>query len=273
MAAEFTDECIPFAEDEGAEFAEEVEAAAREGAIEDVVDELYAARDAGEGDGVTGAGAACASGVAGTAGAAGAFGAAGTAGAASASGAAGAAPRIHLFDEIPRIEGARVVLRPLDARDAAALAELASNPNVYRYEPTFLFERQFTDARNAIAQVYGDLFADKKSLILGVALKDEGEALCGLAEFYGLRQNAHKASIGYRLAERYWGRGIASETVGLMLGYLSGRTDIHLVTASTLPGNAASARVLEKNGFSCIARGVPEDWGLAEPLPTDKWLR
>ncbi len=120
--------------------------------------------------------------------------------------------RVQLFDEIPRIEGEHVLLRPLRDTDADALAE-----------------------------------------------------------FYGLRQPAHKVSIGYRLLERYWDRGIASETVALMLDYLFGRTDILLVTASTLPDNLGSARVLQKNGFVLHAQNSPEDWGFEEDLPTDKW--
>ena len=120
--------------------------------------------------------------------------------------------RVQLFDEIPRIEGEQVLLRPLRDTDADALAE-----------------------------------------------------------FYGLRQPAHTVSIGYRLLERYWDRGIASETVALMLDYLVGRTDILLVTASTLPDNLGSARVLQKNGFVLHAQNSPEDWGFEEDLPTDKW--
>ena len=180
------------------------------------------------------------------------------------------AERVQLFDEIPRIEGEHVLLRPLEDGDAEALAEMVGNPKVYAHEPAFLFERQFEDMHEAIAQVYGAQFADKQSLILGICMQGE-EQICGLAEFYGLRQPAHKVSIGYRLLERYWGRGIASETVALMLEYLLGHTDILLVTASTLPENLGSARVLQKNGFVLYAQNSPEGWGFEEDLPTDKW--
>ena len=73
---------------------------------------------------------------------------------------------------------------------------------------------------------YGQLMLDglydeclRESLILGIFLM-EGESFCGLAEMYGLRNAIHKVSIGYRLAEPYWSKGIASETVSLMTGYL-----------------------------------------------------
>ena len=177
--------------------------------------------------------------------------------------------RVKLFDEVPLIEGSHIVLRPLEDGDAEALGELATSVKVNLYLPTFLYEKQFDDMHEAIRQVYGRIFTEQESLILGICLRGE-EHICGLAEYYGLRRDAGKVSIGYRLLERYWGRGIATETVELMLEYLFDCTDISLVTASTLPENAASARVLEKNNFALTER-VEEDWGHAEPLPTDKW--
>ena len=179
-------------------------------------------------------------------------------------------PRLHLFDEIPTIEGERIILRPLEDGDAEALGELATDSEVNRYLPTFLFEKQYDDMHRAIREVYGTVFAERQSLILGIVERGE-EHICGLAEFYGLRQDAGKVSIGYRLLQGAWGRGIATQTVDFMLGYLFGRTDIRLVTASTLPGNAASARVLEKSGFILAEELAPEDWGFEAPLPTNKW--
>ena len=176
-----------------------------------------------------------------------------------------------LFDEIPRLEGERLVLDRVTEADAGALGEMVADDEVYRFLPTYLFERQFDDVRDDIRGLYGDLFADRKSLILGIRLK-EGSALCGLAEFYGLRDDVHKISVGYRLLRRYWGRGIATEGLGLMVGYLHGQTDTQIITASTMVQNAASARVLEKNGFTRTARSVEEDWGYDSPTIADKWF-
>lgn len=43
-----------------------------------------------------------------------------------------------LFDDIPRIEGERVVLRRLTDTDVPALEELVRSERVYRYLPTYL---------------------------------------------------------------------------------------------------------------------------------------
>lgn len=176
-----------------------------------------------------------------------------------------------LFSTVPTIVGPRVTLRPLAPADAPALEELVASERVYRYLPTFLFEKQFDDQRETIAQVYRELFTSQESLILGVEAAGDG-GICGLAEFYGLRDDVHKISVGYRFLERSWGRGVATEAVGLMVGYLYGETDIEIVTASTMVENIASARVLEKNDFIRTARGVGEDWGYDEPTIADKWF-
>lgn len=179
--------------------------------------------------------------------------------------------RKKLFSEIPFLEGAGITLAPLVQADAPGLQDLMDNKLVYRYDPTFLFERQYASASDVIANVYGELYERKESLILGVHETGKDE-LCGLAEFYGLRDDAHKISIGYRLRECCWGRGIATRVVRLMVDYLYGQTDIEIITASTMVENLASARVLEKNDFIRTACAVDEDWGYDELTVTDKWF-
>ena len=181
--------------------------------------------------------------------------------------------RRKLFSEVPRVEGERVVLdRVADTNaDAGALRDLIDNPRVQRFLPTYLFEKQRDDARETIRLLYGDLFTSRESLILAIREKETGK-LAGLAEFYGLRDSLHKVSMGYRLRERWWGRGLATETARLMVGYLYGETDIEIITASTMVENAASAHVLEKAGFIRTARSVEEDWGFPAPTLVDKWF-
>lgn len=54
-----------------------------------------------------------------------------------------------------------------------------------------------------------------------------------------------RPSVGYWLGERYWGRGIASAALGLLLGEVPTRP----LWARVATSNAASVRVLEKAGF------------------------
>ena len=175
--------------------------------------------------------------------------------------------KIKLFEEIPHLESDRLMIRRLDHEDILSLKELIGNDQVYRYLPTFLFEKQFDDPRETIRKLYDECLQD--SLILGVF---SGGSFCGLAEMYGYRQPIRKISVGYRLLEECWGRGFATEALGLMLNCLTNQTDIDIVTASTMIENLASAGVLKKNGFVLVSHSMPEDWGYPQPTLTDKWI-
>ena len=173
-----------------------------------------------------------------------------------------------LFSEVPCLQGEGLVLKRLEDRDAEALKELTGSPGVYRYLPTFLYEQKYPDKHYVIEHLYDECF--QESIILGIF--ENGE-FCGLAEMYGYRDEIHKISVGYRLLERKWGRGIASRALRLMIRYLYEETDIEIITGSTMVENRASAHVLEKNGFDLVVAGADEDWGYENPTPTDKWIR
>ena len=172
-----------------------------------------------------------------------------------------------LFTEVPYIKTERLILRKIEETDAAGLSELAHSPNVYRYLPTFLFEQKYEDIQDVICRLYDECF--QESIILGVF---EEEEFCGLAEIYGYRENTHKASIGCRFLERSWGKGIATETVGALVRYLTQEAGIEIITASTMIENKSISRVVEKNSFLLVASGVGEDWGYPQPTPANKWV-
>jgi RimJ/RimL family protein N-acetyltransferase len=117
----------------------------------------------------------------------------------------------------------------------------------YRYEPAFLFERKYSDVNTVIERLYDECIAD--SLLLGIYF---GGEFCGIFELYSFNDSIHKISVGYRLREKFWGQGIASEALKLMIDYLYTNTDIEIITASTLPDNQASEKVLRKNGFELV---------------------
>ena len=176
--------------------------------------------------------------------------------------------RKKLFSEIPYIDGGDVILRQLTQEDAPALKEMVDSPKVYRYLPTFLFEMQYDDADEVIDLLYAECI--KESIILGAFVDGD---FCGLAEYYGFKDEIHKVSIGYRSLRKYWNQGVATEVVGLMMKYLDEETDIEIITASVMSDNTGSNKVAEKNGFTLVVHNAEEDWGFDEPAIVDKWIR
>ena len=65
------------------------------------------------------------------------------------------------------------------------------------------------------------------------------------------------AEIGWWLAPRWWGRGIAPIAVGRLIEYCFRDLDLHRVEAGVFLNNPASARVAEKAGF--VLEGIARD--------------
>ncbi|WP_330054932.1 GNAT family N-acetyltransferase [Ruminococcus sp.] len=172
-----------------------------------------------------------------------------------------------LFSELPTLTGDGITLRPLNIGDTCSLKELTEDNEVYRYLPTFLFEKKYENTEEVICRMYDEGL--KESIILGI-FRDG--AFCGLAEMYGYRDDIHKISVGYRLIKRWWGKGIAKKALGLMISYLNDETDIEIITASSMVENKASAAVLRKNNFILVTT-AKEDWGYDKPISAHKWIR
>jgi len=64
----------------------------------------------------------------------------------------------------------------------------------------------------------------------------------------------HEAEIGYWLAKPFWGQGIMTDVVRRYVEYAFRELKVVRLTAHTFEFNRASARVLEKNGFTLEGR-------------------
>jgi ribosomal-protein-alanine N-acetyltransferase len=73
------------------------------------------------------------------------------------------------------------------------------------------------------------------------------------------------ANLGYWVADRLSGRGLATTAVGQVVEIAFGELGLHRLEAATLVDNVPSQRVLEKNGFEPIGLArrylqVAGDW-------------
>jgi ribosomal-protein-alanine N-acetyltransferase len=64
-----------------------------------------------------------------------------------------------------------------------------------------------------------------------------------------VRGRFQSANLGYSVDEAHQGKGIATQAVALAAECAFGELGLHRLEAGTLVDNAASQRVLEKNGF------------------------
>ena len=142
------------------------------------------------------------------------------------------------------------MIRPLAANDAGELAALLVENRAFLapFEPD-RGERFYT----AVGQLERLEREDKHAF----AILD-GEQIAGTVTLSNVvRGPLQSANLGYWVAERANGRGLATKAVGQVILVAFGELGLHRLEAGTLVDNLASRRVLEKNGFEeiGIARG------------------
>ncbi|MGN1249730.1 MAG: GNAT family N-acetyltransferase [Candidatus Spyradocola sp.] len=175
-----------------------------------------------------------------------------------------------LYDEFPHLEDDRLVIRKMQASDVDALAEITGNEQVYRYIPPLLYKKSRGNLLAAIRNLGGRDFEKKKCIIAGIYLKSEGNRLIGLAEILDYKRRANAVTIGYRLNQAYWHRGIATAAVRLMVEYLTKDMGIGAIQAFVMPENQYSAKVLLANGFVKETEPRQEhNWGGCETVTVD----
>lgn len=148
------------------------------------------------------------------------------------------------------IETERCLIRPLALTDAAGIFELDSNFEVHRFlgkNPIKTIE----EAENTIK------FICKQYTDLGIgrwAITDKATAdFIGWTGFKYIidpinnRVNYH--DFGYRLIERYWGKGIATETGKACIDHAFETLNLDTVYAMCEAGNVGSVNVLQKCGL------------------------
>lgn len=134
-----------------------------------------------------------------------------------------------------------VTLRPLDARDAEHIHALNEDPEVL----TFVHDVPFASVQAAsewIANI-------PEALPHGIgrwaieALNGSWIGRCSLR-----RQADGEVLMGYRLLRAHWGKGYASAAVRSMLNVAFHTHKLPYVASKVARANAASIRVIEKNG-------------------------
>lgn len=135
-------------------------------------------------------------------------------------------------------------LRPWHEDDAPSLAKHADNVEVWRrMSDRFPHPYTLDVARHWVTQGHLDFGGGHWA----IALDEIAVGGCGLNTGQG--QFSCEVEVGYWLGEPYWGRGVATEVVRVLTERAFELPGVVRVFAGVHADNAASMRVLEKNGF------------------------
>ena len=136
-------------------------------------------------------------------------------------------------------------LRPWRMEDLASLIEHAND------------ERVAATVRDRFPHPYtredGELWlahASRDSRGSSLAIEVDGAAVGGVGAIVGQDVHRISAEIGYWLGHAYWNRGVMSEAVRTYSDHLLANRGFLRLEAPVFSTNPASARVLQKSGYT-----------------------
>lgn len=138
-----------------------------------------------------------------------------------------------------------VKLRPWRREDASQLAAIANNKKIWlNVRDRFPHPYTVNDALEWIA------YCSQQLPQQNFAVEYKGQVAGSVGVL--LKDDVYRKTIeiGYFIGESFWGKGIATQAVGLLMDHIEKEHDAVRVCAEVFEHNTASMRVLEKNGFN-----------------------
>jgi RimJ/RimL family protein N-acetyltransferase len=142
-----------------------------------------------------------------------------------------------------------LIVRPFVPGDAARLFALSREATLRTWIPSQVY-RDETHAASVLEYLIGQFAAPAEPrlgpYVLGVELRAGGELIghVGLSPFEG------DVEIGYAIAERYQGRGLATEAVEAVSRWALATFALARILGITAAANVASQRTLVRAGYT-----------------------
>jgi [ribosomal protein S5]-alanine N-acetyltransferase len=157
---------------------------------------------------------------------------------------------MHIIFQTPSL-----ILRQFTEADAPLILALNSDPEIVKYvhEPTLkTVEHAEEILHNIILPQY-----KKKLGRWAIHTKSDMDFIgwCGLK----YRPEVDEIDLGYRLKQKAWGKGFATEAAQHSLEHGFARLHLKLITGRAHIENIASIKVLEKIGMNFIGEGIVDD--------------
>ncbi|MEK4358670.1 GNAT family protein [Paenibacillus sp. FSL M7-1455] len=151
------------------------------------------------------------------------------------------------FGRFPVIASDRLVLGKIGEEHLEELFEIYDNDNVFTYCGIIPKHNKNT-VKSMIGHFERD-FLKKSRIKWGIFAVGNPGKLLGIIEAFDWNQKVNSLSVGYFLAERHYGKGIATEALQTLTRFLFEVALVNRIQAEVMPPNEASKRVLAKNGF------------------------
>lgn len=151
------------------------------------------------------------------------------------------------FSPFPVLQTERLVLRKIEISDAPQLFLLRSNTGVMEYLDRPMAQH-INDAVDLIHKIT-DSLKTNDGITWAITLKND-PGLIGTIGYWRIIKDHFRAEIGYMLDLAYQRKGFMQEAMRTVLDFGFSEMKLHSVEANVNPANAASARLLERIGFT-----------------------
>lgn len=153
-----------------------------------------------------------------------------------------------------KLETSRLLFRPFELSDASDYYEMDKNPEVHKYlwqKPTQTIEESLK-----IIEYIQKQYAENNIGRFATILKETGEFIgwTGIKYINDHVENGNSNfyDYGYRLVEKFWNKGFATEASKAWLKYGFEEMKIDKMNAYTHAENGASNHILQKVGFQFV---------------------
>ncbi len=146
----------------------------------------------------------------------------------------------------------RVSIRPLKFSDGPDIYENVKDKEIVTWTVSIPHPYPKDGALKFIRKARYNI-KKKRSYAFSIVLKETGTVI-GVVELMAFDWKNKNAEIGYWLGRKYWGEGLMTETVRLILKFGFGNLGLHRIYAKLFEDNTGSVRILEKSGFKLEGR-------------------
>jgi [ribosomal protein S5]-alanine N-acetyltransferase len=162
-----------------------------------------------------------------------------------------------------------MVLSRVNKKDKSSLIRYLNDFDIYKNTSNIPHPYTSKDALRWINHV--KVKASQTGRLSNFAIRDGNLNLIGGIGFhlkYGIK--SHKDEIGYWLAKDFWNKGIMTKVVKKFCEIGFAENNLLRIEAVVFENNLASARVLEKNGFT--KEGLLRKYLIKDNFPVNAFL-
>lgn len=146
----------------------------------------------------------------------------------------------------PRMETDRLVLRQVTKEDAEDMLMYLSDQDVMKHYGMEPF-KSLDDVLDEIFW-YQSIFEINTGIRWGITLKGQDKVI-GSCGFLNRVPQHYRSEIGFELSKDFWGQGIASEALELVIKYGFEQLKLQRIQALIEPQNISSQKLVERKGF------------------------